>query len=237
LGTNVAIDCGALTASGDLTISGLTADRAVVTTTAGKLAVAAGLPATLNGSSLVVQDPANATATPTATKIPISGGDNKLAAGWLPDLSGTYATAAKGVTNGDSHDHSGGDGGQIAHTALSAIGTNAHSAIDSHIGSTSNPHSVTAAQVGAVATGDPVTTATANTIVKRDADADIWISDLHAEIINSSAYVLATQYIRTAIFWPYSQASAPDPAEGMIYYNSSTKHFYGYNGTSWLQLS
>jgi len=35
----------------------------------------------------------------------------------------------------------------IAHQDLSGAGTNAHSAIDSHIGSTSNPHSVTKAQV------------------------------------------------------------------------------------------
>lgn len=34
------------------------------------------------------------------------------------------------------------------HTALSNIGTNSHTAIDSHIASTSNPHSVTKSQVG-----------------------------------------------------------------------------------------
>lgn len=39
------------------------------------------------------------------------------------------------VTNGDSHDHAGGDGAQIAHTGLSSIGTNAHSAIDNFISS------------------------------------------------------------------------------------------------------
>jgi hypothetical protein len=36
----------------------------------------------------------------------------------------------------------------IDHTLIKNIGTNAHSAIDSHIGSTSNPHTVTKAQVG-----------------------------------------------------------------------------------------
>ncbi|MGD9730155.1 MAG: hypothetical protein AB7V39_27775, partial [Nitrospiraceae bacterium] len=36
--------------------------------------------ATLDGSSLVVQDPANATATPTASKIPLADGAGKLAA-------------------------------------------------------------------------------------------------------------------------------------------------------------
>jgi hypothetical protein len=52
------------------------------------------------------------------------------------------------VTNGDSHDHNGGDGAQINHTTLSNIGTNTHAQIDTHIASTLNPHSVTATQVG-----------------------------------------------------------------------------------------
>jgi hypothetical protein len=38
--------------------------------------------------------------------------------------------------------------GNIAHQDLSGAGTNAHSAIDTHLGSTSNPHSTTASQVG-----------------------------------------------------------------------------------------
>lgn len=43
--------------------------------------IAGGL-ATLNGSVKVVQDPADATATPTASKIPLANGSGKLAAGW-----------------------------------------------------------------------------------------------------------------------------------------------------------
>lgn len=35
----------------------------------------------------------------------------------------TYAPIAKGVTNGDTHDHSGGDGGQIAYSTLSGLPT------------------------------------------------------------------------------------------------------------------
>lgn len=65
-----------------------------------------------------------------------------------------YAPIAKGVTNGDSHDHSGGDGAQINHTTLSNIGTNTHAQIDTHIASTSNPHSTTADQVLPTQTGN-----------------------------------------------------------------------------------
>jgi hypothetical protein len=43
--------------------------------------------ASLDTNTKVVQDPANATATPTASKIPIAGGDGKLAAGWIPVAS------------------------------------------------------------------------------------------------------------------------------------------------------
>ena len=46
--------------------------------------------ASLNGSSLVVQNPANATATPTASKIPIADGSGKLD-GWI-------TTAAEGTS-------------------------------------------------------------------------------------------------------------------------------------------
>lgn len=45
-------------------------------------------------------------------------------------LDNRYAPLAKGVTGGDSHDHTGGAGAQIDHTGLSNIGTNTHAAID-----------------------------------------------------------------------------------------------------------
>ena len=55
--------------------------------------------------------------TPAANKVPQADGDGELALGWL-DLTG-YAPAANGVTGGDSHDHNGGDGAQIAYSSLS----------------------------------------------------------------------------------------------------------------------
>jgi hypothetical protein len=69
----------------------------------------------------------------------------------LLGLATDYAPIGKGVTNGDSHDHVGGDGATINHVNLSNKGTNTHAQIDSHLASTANPHSTTAAQVGALA--------------------------------------------------------------------------------------
>ena len=67
-----------------------------------------------------------------------------------------YALIAKGVTNGDTHDHSGGDGAQIDYTTLAnlpTLGTAAAAATGdftaaAHATDTANPHSVTKAQVG-----------------------------------------------------------------------------------------
>ena len=57
--------------------------------------------------------------------------------------------AIKAVTNGDEHNHFGGDGALIDHANLISIGYHTHSQIDAHITLTSgNPHSVTKTEVG-----------------------------------------------------------------------------------------
>ena len=66
-----------------------------------------------------------------------------------------YAPIANGVTNGDSHDHSGGDGAQINHTTLSNIGTNTHAQIDTKIAALTGL-TVRLNNAAAVAAGIPV---------------------------------------------------------------------------------
>lgn len=67
-----------------------------------------------------------------------SRGDIELFSGYDISIGGAVVLSGTvtGVTNGDSHDHNGGDGAQIAHTSLSSIGTNTHAQIDTFISTT-----------------------------------------------------------------------------------------------------
>jgi hypothetical protein len=49
--------------------------------------------------------------------------NGQTAYGWGDHAQAGYAPGSKGVTNGDSHDHSGGDGAQIAYASLSGAPT------------------------------------------------------------------------------------------------------------------
>jgi hypothetical protein len=91
--TSVFSRAGAVTAqSGDYTAAQV---GALATTTRG---AASGV-ASLSAGTLVVENPANATATPTASKIPISNGGNaQLAQGWL--ASGTATSGYAPVSDG-----------------------------------------------------------------------------------------------------------------------------------------
>ena len=64
------------------------------------------------------------------------------------DFSGNHTNlSGEHVTNGNTHDHSGGDGAQINHTTLSNIGSNSHTVIDTHIAAIS-AHGVSGEVVG-----------------------------------------------------------------------------------------
>lgn len=60
----------------------------------------------------------------TSTTIP----DAQIPAGITRDAeaAAAYAPTTKGVTNGDSHDHSGGDGSQVDHGGLAGLGDDDH---------------------------------------------------------------------------------------------------------------
>ena len=67
--------------------------------------------------------------------------------------TGVYAPVASGVTGGDAHDHSGGDGAQIAHSALSGAGTNTHAQIDAFMLTATAPTYARVAGSNATTTG------------------------------------------------------------------------------------
>jgi hypothetical protein len=76
------------------------------------------------------------------------------------DHAATYAPIAKGVTNGDSHDHSGGDGAQISYSTLSnlpTLGTAAATAATDYAAAAHNHTGVYEAS-GAVSTHAALTT-------------------------------------------------------------------------------
>jgi len=66
----------------------------------------------------------------------------KLAANSVSLTKLAADVSSKLVTNGDSHDHAGGDGGQINHTGLSNIGTLTHAQLESAIGGLTDPPKV-----------------------------------------------------------------------------------------------
>lgn len=99
-----------------------------------------------DGLFLIVEDPAG---TPASKKI--TAGNVATSIGTLLslgdcstlDVGATTGTVAAGddgrfVTNGNTHDHSGGDGAQINHTTLSNIGTNTHAQIDTALATLAN---------------------------------------------------------------------------------------------------
>jgi len=84
------------------------------------------------------------------------------------------APADQGVTNGNTHDHVGGDGAQIDHTGLANIGTNAHSVIDTFIASKAGANGLASLSASSLVVQNPANataTATGSKIPISDASA------------------------------------------------------------------
>lgn len=117
------------------------------------------------------------------------------------DHSGTYAPAANGVTNGDSHDHSGGDGAQISYSTLSnlpTLGTAAATAATDYATAAHN-HSGVYEAAGAVSTHAALTTthgiSTFGASLVDDADAGTARTTLG---LGTAATTAATDYATAA---------------------------------------
>lgn len=99
--------------------------------------------ASLDGSSKVVQDPANATATPTQNKIPIADGvGGTLGLGWLPaTLTGKTATPAAHALTNAVHAETGLTAGHfLKATSATAFGFGAHGLAYSDVGAAAASH-------------------------------------------------------------------------------------------------
>lgn len=70
-------------------------------------------------------------------RVPLGANGRVLVANSL--LAGGVEWQNVGVSNGNGHDHSGGDGAQINHANLAGIGSNSHALIDAHLAA-SAPH-------------------------------------------------------------------------------------------------
>lgn len=102
------------------------------------------------------------------------------------EISTLFAPIANGVTNGNTHNHVGGDGGTISHTNLSNIGSNSHASIDAHISDNSNPHGSTLTQ----------TTINASTVTASGS-----IYSTQGNITNTSTTVILDTYEENNGMW------------------------------------
>jgi len=113
------------------------------------------------------------------------------------DGKAKFKAAAGGVTNGDSHDHVGGDGAQINHTGLSNIGTNTHAQLDTFVSSKAAASGLASLDGSSKVVQDPAN-ATATPTASKIPIAD-GSGTLNSWISVGSMYVQPNGFTRAAI--------------------------------------
>ena len=133
--------------------------------------------ASLDSSSKVVQDPANATATPTAGKIPIADGGGKFAAGWLPTpgASSLGGVLSKTCTGTEKLSAIGTDGVPVCSTDQTGGGSTHAMLSVTHTDTTaaSVARGDLIAGIGAIPTWQRVAKGDTNTYPKWDPNGDL----------------------------------------------------------------
>lgn len=102
----------------------------------------------------------------------------------------------RGVTNGDSHDHNGGDGAQIDHVNLANKGTNTHAQVDTFIASKAAASGLASLDASSLVVQNPANataTSTASKIPIADASGklDTWISTVAARYTTNAGQSIA----------------------------------------------
>lgn len=156
-----------------------------------------------------------------------------------------YAPIANGVTNGNSHDHNGGDGGQIDHVNLANKGTNTHASIDGFISSKAAANGLASLNASSKVVQNPASSAStpaASKIPIADANGQLndWVDLQRVMVVGSGQFnslagvtiALPTEVASTDEYSVFMNKLADSGFVGDIWVDKATTGFTVYNAGS-----